>query len=103
MMLKASPASQVAPAAPRPVGHVSSGTVLIHLLLGRLTWIHSHLDLLCLLAELILDLNPLVVADLVACGAQQPVTIPTLSRGAASFANIAGTYRCRAMSRRHAA
>ena len=70
VMLKASPASQVAPAAPRPVGHVSSGTVLLHLLLGRLTWTHSHVDLPRFFAELLLDLNPYVVANHLVCGAQ---------------------------------
>ena len=70
MVLKASPTSKVAPAAPRPVGHVSSGTVLLHLLLGRLTWINSHFDLLGLLVELLLDMVLLIVANLVASGAQ---------------------------------
>jgi hypothetical protein len=77
--------------------------VLLHLLLGWLTWIGGHLDMLGLLVELILDLDLLIVADLVAGGAQQPVTVPALSRGAASFAQHAGSYRFRAMGRGYAA
>ena len=102
-MLKAPPTSQVTPTAPRPVGHVSPGTVLLHLLLGWLTWIDGHLDVLGLFVELILDLDLLIVADLVAGGAQQPVTVPALSRGAASVANHAGSYKCRDMGRCYAA
>ena len=68
-MLKAHPTSQITPAAPRPVGHMSPGTMLLHLLLGRLTKVNGHLDMLGLLVELILDLDLLVVANLLAGGA----------------------------------
>ena len=68
-MLEAPAASQIAPAAPRPVGHVSPGTMLLHLLLGRLTRVNGHPDLLGLLVELILDLDPLIVANFIAGGA----------------------------------
>ena len=101
-MLKTPPTSQITPTTPRPIWYVSSGAMLLHLLLGRLTWIDGHFELFGLFRQLLLDLDLLVVANFFARGSQQPVTVPTLGHGVASTATIAGSYR-RAVSRLHAA
>jgi hypothetical protein len=43
--------------------------MLLHLLLGWLTRVNGHLDLLGLLVELVLDLDLLIVANFIAGGA----------------------------------
>ena len=72
---------------------MASRSVLLYLLLCRLTWAGHLLERLDLLLELLLDVHLLVVTDVVAGGTYETTMLTVPGRGGACLTMCAGSYR----------
>jgi hypothetical protein len=71
---------------------MAPGSMLLHLLLGRLAWVRQLLECLDFVSELLLDLYLLAFANVLQSGAYQ-VTILTGPDRGVNCAIVIGTYR----------